>query len=149
MLTLFIAAGMLVPGITAGQDFSGTPTTGTAPLQVEFTDESTDDPTGWAWYFGDEDWTTKTWTEVNPDAPWSARQFHASVVIADGSIVLMGGDDGSRRNDVWRSVNQGATWTEMTPSANWSARSHHTSVVLPDGSIVLMGGLDASYTWKK
>ncbi|MBN1167590.1 MAG: PKD domain-containing protein, partial [Methanospirillaceae archaeon] len=34
-------------------DFSGTPTSGTAPLTVQFTDLSTGGPTMWAWDFGD------------------------------------------------------------------------------------------------
>jgi serine protease len=33
--------------------FSGTPTSGTAPLTVAFTDASTYNPTSWAWTFGD------------------------------------------------------------------------------------------------
>jgi PKD repeat protein len=33
--------------------FSGTNTSGTAPLSVSFTDQSTGDVTGWAWTFGD------------------------------------------------------------------------------------------------
>ncbi len=38
-------------GIVA--DFTGTPTSGTAPLTVQFTDLSTGGPTMWAWDFGD------------------------------------------------------------------------------------------------
>ncbi len=38
-------------GIVA--DFSGTPTSGTVPLTVQFTDLSTGGPTMWAWDFGD------------------------------------------------------------------------------------------------
>ena len=34
-------------------DFSGTPTSGDAPLNVSFTDLSTNNPTSWAWTFGD------------------------------------------------------------------------------------------------
>ena len=34
-------------------DFVGTPTSGTAPLAVQFTDTSTGSPTMWAWNFGD------------------------------------------------------------------------------------------------
>jgi len=34
-------------------DFSGSPTTGTAPLSVSFSDASTGSPTSWSWDFGD------------------------------------------------------------------------------------------------
>jgi PKD repeat protein len=34
-------------------DFTGTPRTGTAPLTVQFTDTSTNDPDSWLWTFGD------------------------------------------------------------------------------------------------
>jgi PKD repeat protein len=33
--------------------FTGTPTSGTAPLKVSFTDASTNTPTSWSWSFGD------------------------------------------------------------------------------------------------
>ncbi|MBN1135139.1 MAG: exo-alpha-sialidase [Anaerolineae bacterium] len=86
-----------------------------------------------------------TWTEMTTAAGWTARRFHTSVTLPDGSIVLMGGDNGSGSwNDVWRSTDQGATWTQQTAAAEWTARTDHTSVALPDGSIVLMGGYDGS-----
>ena len=34
-------------------DFIASVTTGTAPLAVDFTDQSTGSPTGWSWDFGD------------------------------------------------------------------------------------------------
>ena len=43
-------------------NFSGTPTTGTAPLAVTFTDSSTNSPTAWSWSFGD----ASTSTAQNP-----------------------------------------------------------------------------------
>jgi len=120
--------------------FSAAPTRTQPGLDVEFTDESTGDPTGWAWYFSDEA-MDGAWVEMTASAEWSARNAHTSVVLPDGSIVLIGGqDDGGLTNDVWRSVDQGATWTQMTDDAEWTARANHTSVALPDGSIVLMGG---------
>jgi N-acetylneuraminic acid mutarotase len=86
-----------------------------------------------------------TWTQMTAAAEWTARSSQTSVVLPDGSIVLMGGYDGDRQNDVWRSTDLGATWTQMTAAAEWTARSGHTSVVLPDGSIVLIGGYDGDY----
>ncbi len=122
-------------------DFTASITSGTAPLQVSFTDLSSNSPTGWAWFFGDETFT-EAWIQTTSSAGWPARSWSSSVVMPDGSIVLMGGSAYGNTNDVWRSSNNGATWTQVTPSAEWTARSGHTSVVMPDGSIVLMGGSD-------
>ena len=122
--------------------FMGIPTSGPAPLTVTFTDQLTGSPTGWAWYFGDENWTVPAWNQMNASTGWSAREYHSSVVMPDGSIVLMGGVDGGyvSYNDTWRSMNNGVTWTLVNVSSGWSARYGHSSVVLTDGSIVLMGG---------
>ena len=73
--------------------FSGTPTSGSAPLTVAFTDASTVNPSGWAWFFGDETYT-EAWTQQIANAGWSARAGQSSVVMPDGSIVLMGGLSG-------------------------------------------------------
>ena len=137
--TIFLIAG--VAGISA--NFSASLTTGTVPLTVKFTDKSTGSPTGWAWFFGDENYTAP-WTEVNASAGWSGRYDHSTVVLHDGSIVLMGGLGPGFKNDVWRSTDKGATWKPVNASAGWSARYGHSSVVLPDGSIVLMGGHDGN-----
>ena len=121
--------------------FRGTPIFGSSPLTVTFTDTSTGSPTGWALYSGDETYTAP-WTQMTANAGWTARYYHSSVAMPDGSIVLMGGwalNEGVK-NDTWRSTDNGATWTQQTASAGWSARSEHSSVVMPDGSIVLMGG---------
>ena len=128
--------------ITPVAAFSGMPKTGQAPLTVAFTDQSTGSPTGWAWYFGDEDYTA-SWTEMNGSSGWSARRGHTSVAMPDGSIVLMGGFSGGgyvSYNDTWRSTDNGGTWMLMNASSGWSERFIHTSMAMPDGSIVLMGG---------
>jgi len=124
-------------------DFSVNVNSGTAPLTVSFTDLSLNNPSGWAWYFGDETFTAP-WTEVK-GADWSGRYAHSSVAMPDGSIVLMGGNDGSLKNDVWRSMDNGTTWIQVNASAGWTQRWLHSSVAMPDGSIVLMGGYDGYF----
>ncbi len=73
-------------------DFTSSVTSGAAPLAVSFTDTSLYSPTDWAWYFGDETYNTP-WVEKTPwnGAGWTPRWAHSSVVMPDGSIVLMGG----------------------------------------------------------
>jgi len=136
-------------GVFPVANFTATPTTGTAPLAVQFTDTSTNNPTGWAWFFGDENWTVTAWTLVNATAGWTPRDAHSSVVLPDGSIVLSGGYDNGVgvKNDVWRSTDNGATWSLMNASAGWTPRYFHSSVAVPDGSIVLLGGY-ADGSWK-
>ncbi|MBN1140154.1 MAG: hypothetical protein JXM73_26525 [Anaerolineae bacterium] len=83
----------------------------------------------------------KSRIQSTESAEWVGRTSHTSVALPDGSVVLMGGTNGTRYfNDVWRSTDQGVTWTQMTASAPWTGRESATSVALPDGSIVLMGG---------
>jgi PKD repeat protein len=120
-------------------DFSGIPTVGSAPLDVVFKDVSTGIHSGWAWFFGDETYSGP-WTQQTASAGWTARAAQSSVVLPDGTIVLMGGYDGSDKNDVWRSKDQGATWTKIIEHAEWSIRELPSSVVMPDGSIILAGG---------
>ena len=128
-------------------NLSGAPTTGVVPLTVQFFDNSTGFPTGWAWYFGDENYTAP-WTQVTVGDGLSVRMSHSTVLMPDGSIILMGGyvgfPQGTLLNDVWRSTDNGATWTQMTANARWSARAGPSSVAMPDGSIVLMGGFDST-----
>ena len=143
LLLLVVVQGVQAAGITA--NFSANRTTGTAPLTVKFTDKSTGSPTGRAWYFGDEKYSS-SWTELTTNAGWLYRFQHASVALPDGNIVLMGGYAqnavfGDDTNDVWRSTDGGATWTEVNVSSpGWRERSLHSAVALPDGHIVLMGG---------
>ena len=79
-------------------------------------------------------------------APWSGRNGH-QVVLFNDVFWLLGGTDGSRKNDVWKSVD-GITWTQVDANgssdvgdlnAPWSARNHHRAVSF-DGAIWLLGG---------
>lgn len=146
LLILFLIVFFMYPvsAFAPLADFTGTPTTGATLLTVTFTDLSANTPTGWAWFFGDEDYSG-AWTNVNNSAGWSARNGHTVTVLPDGSLVIMGGeDDLGYMNDVWISNDNGATWTQQTAAAGWTARYVHSSVVMPNGSILLMGGDDGS-----
>ncbi len=58
--------------------FSGTPTSGTAPLTVVFTDASTNSPTSWSWTFGDGG----TSTLQNPSHTYTAEGTYTVVLTA-------------------------------------------------------------------
>ena len=83
-----------------------------------------------------------TWVEVTPDAGWSGRWAHSSVIY-DNKIYVLGGYNGSKTNDIWSSSDGGVNWVEVTGAAAWSARYGHTSVVYND-IIYVMGGDIAS-----
>jgi len=59
-------------------DFSGTPTSGTAPLNVVFTDASTNSPTSWSWNFGD----SGTSTSRNPTHQYLATGTYTVTLTA-------------------------------------------------------------------
>jgi len=73
-------AGYIQVGGPPTAAFSGTPTSGCAPLEVCFTDASTGNPTSWSWSFGDGG----TSTEQNPcntyDTPGS---YTVSLTVAN------------------------------------------------------------------
>jgi PKD repeat protein len=92
-----------------------------------------------------------TWVRQNASSGWNVRYYASSVVMDDGSIVIMGGQSATPvyRNDTWRSTDKGLTWTNITGSPGWTGRSYPYVVKMPDNSIVLMGGQDsASPPWK-
>lgn len=77
------------------------------------------------------------------NAVWATRYGHTSVITPDGKIWVIGGYDGSLRNDVWYSSN-GSSWTQATSAASWTARRYHASVITPDVRIWVLGGVDSS-----
>lgn len=61
--------------------FSGTPTSGYAPLTVVFTDASTNNPTSWAWTFGDGG----TSTAQNPSHTYTAAGTYTVTLTASNA----------------------------------------------------------------
>jgi hypothetical protein len=103
-------------------------------------------------YFNDV-WSSrdgKHWTQETANAPWAPRAG-AIVVVKDGYMYLLGGEDGflcmpgsgcPYYNDVWR-TKDGASWELVTEAAEWSPRPGHQAVVFQN-RIVLFGGFGSS-----
>ena len=60
--------------------------------------------------------------QMNARAGGRQDMGHKSVVMPDGSIVLMGGYrcHAGLYDEVWRSTDNGASWMQVTASAGWS-----------------------------
>lgn len=61
--------------------FSGTPTSGTIPFTVAFTDSSTNSPTSWSWNFGD----SSTSTSQNPSHQYTVAGIYNVALTATNS----------------------------------------------------------------
>ncbi len=72
-------------------NFSGTPTSGAAPLAVTFTDSSTNAPTGWSWTFGD----SNTSTAQSPSHTYSSAGTYTVALTATNSY----GNNTNTKND--------------------------------------------------
>lgn len=109
-------------------------------LNVSFTDLSENTPTGWAWFFGDENYN-ETWIVQNEsfgiDAPWS---YHLSVgaVLPNGHVIVTGGGDFGTATSV--SSDKGITWNITSANGGWAGRQLHNTVAMPDNVAVLYGG---------
>lgn len=72
-------------------NFSGVPLSGTVPLTVVFTDQSTNSPTSWLWDFGDG----QTSTSQNPSHVYSVAGTYSVSLTATNDA----GSDGLTRSD--------------------------------------------------
>ena len=88
------------------------------------------------------DGNTAAWTQAIVNAGWSTRSTHTTAVF-DNKLWVLGGYDGSYKNDVWWSPD-GVTWTQATANAAWSGRNGHTTAVF-DNKLWVVGGYVCSY----
>ena len=82
--------GVLTNGFTIsvppGVAFTGTPTSGTAPLAVQFNETSTNNPTTWNWSFGDGTWFNTTSLAVkNISHTYAATGTYTVQLIANNT----------------------------------------------------------------
>lgn len=104
MVAHFYIDGSASPAVPVA-DFSGTPTSGSAPLSVTFTDLSTGDPTAWSWDFGDG----VTSSIQNPVHAYTADgQYTVRLIVSNAD----GADTATKTNYI--SVGAGA------PTANFT-----------------------------
>lgn len=75
----FQPLGPSQPQVAPIAGFSGTPTGGSAPLAVTFTDTSTGAPTSWSWDFGDG----TTSTARNPSHTYAAGTYTVRLTVAN------------------------------------------------------------------
>jgi PKD repeat protein len=87
-LSDFISPGGGAPPVA---NFSGNPTSGTAPLTVYFTDSSTNTPTSWSWTFGDGG----TSTAQNPSHQYTSANTYTVALTATNSY----GSDGETKTN--------------------------------------------------
>jgi PKD repeat protein len=75
-----IAQATTPPNLTPIAAFAGSPTSGSAPLTVSFTDQSTNNPTSWVWDFGDG----TTSTQRNPSKIYnSAGTYTVKITVTN------------------------------------------------------------------
>jgi len=86
-------------------DFSGDPTSGSYPLDVDFTDLSEYNPTSWSWNFGDGG----TSTAQNPTHTYSAAGTYTVTLTATNAY----GSDTETKTD-YITVNEPSAWTVIT-----------------------------------
>ena len=85
------------------------------------------------------------WTRI-ASGPFSGRASHQAV-SHDGSLWVIGGDDGAYRNDVWRSAD-GINWVSVAVSGDvFSTRRLH-QVVSYGGSLWVVGGQRSAFRLK-
>jgi PKD repeat protein len=96
------------------------------------------------WSFSDN-----TWTELFPTTSPPARNSESMVDdVADGSLLLFGGQNASPLNDTW--TFSGTDWshvtTTMAPPVSWGAGLAYDA---PESEVVLFGGTPAAeyQTW--
>ena len=72
---------VLGSGTPPTASFTGSPTSGAGPLTVNFTDQSTGNPTSWSWNFGDGG----TSTQKNPSHTYTAPNTYSVTLTASNA----------------------------------------------------------------
>lgn len=86
------------------------------------------------------DLRTRTWSLARPLQ--QARSDHAAVALADGRVMVIGGNDATTLlSSVELYDSRTDTWRSAAPLPR--ARTQHTAVLLRDGRVLVVGGIDS------
>jgi len=114
-------------------NFSGTPTNGTAPLTVNFTDSSTGSPTFWSWTFGDGG----TSTQQNPSHQYlTAGNYTVALTVTNAN----GSSTNTKPNYI-------TVTAPPPPAANFSGTPTNGSVPLTVNFTDSSTGNPTSWSW--
>jgi PKD repeat protein len=106
-------------------DFSGTPTSGLAPLTVTFTDQSSGSPTSWSWTFGDGGTST---TQSPSHIYTSANSYTVSLTVTN----TQGSDNETKADYITVMQAQDYTCASLTVNTGTITSGDHTSVHASD-----------------
>ncbi|HEX5132769.1 MAG TPA: S8 family serine peptidase [Candidatus Krumholzibacteria bacterium] len=121
------------PTVTA--NFSGSPTSGVAPLNVSFTDLSTGSPTSWSWNFGDGG----TSTAQNPSHSYTAAGTYTVTLTATNPC----GSDPEVKTAYVNVTSGGGGWTTITYDNFESGMGTYT-----DGGADMVRYTGGTYAWE-
>ncbi|HKK20566.1 MAG TPA: S8 family serine peptidase [candidate division Zixibacteria bacterium] len=116
-------------------NFSGSPTSGTAPLNVSFTDQSTNSPTSWSWNFGDGG----TSTAQNPSHTYSSAGTYTVSLTATNAY---GSNSNTKTNYISVTNPQ-----QNPPVANFSGSPTSGTAPLAVSFTDLSSNAPTSWSW--
>jgi len=127
----YVTVGQTLP---LAADFSGTPLTGAAPLEVSFVDNSTGNPTAWSWSFGDG----TTSGDQNPVHTYTSTGTYTVTL----TVTNAAGDTNTRTQSSYVSVSPPAP-----PTASFSASPTRGTAPLAVSFTDTSTGSPTSWTW--
>ena len=125
---------VLGSGTPPSANFTGSPTSGSSPLTVQFSDKSSHSPTSWSWNFGDG----ATSTQQNPSHAYSAAGTYSVTLTASNG----GGSDTFTRSN-YISV----TGSTPPPTANFTGSSTSGNAPLTVQFSDSSSGNPSSWSW--
>jgi PGF-pre-PGF domain-containing protein len=115
-------------------NFTGTPTSGTAPLTVQFTDQSNGSPTSWTWSFGDGNYSSL-------QSPSHTYAFAGTFTVSINATNSAGSDLSTRTNYI------NVTSSIIPPTASFTGTPTTGAVPLTVQFTDTSNGSPMSWNW--